>query len=287
MEASRDTAAEFHHSSDTAGDAFASHTAEANQDAVRGTRVKWLIFGVLIPLLPVGARLAAAWLDGGGTFGFTGLFGDGELLVLATVVAAASIGEVLFSFRRGHWGSSRLRTAVITAAALVVVVMAVLFFGLVTYANQIQADAQATAQLRRSNQQEEETRLLSEASSKSAEARTEASRRRKLEEMLTAEITGAPAPGSSGVPGVGLLASRLKAEIDASQQQRVRLEREASQLTQQAQREREIAEHELLASTTELHSGRQQAAEISVVMFIASLLVAYPAVGLAAREQHA
>jgi hypothetical protein len=55
------------YSPETAKDGLTSRTTESDQEAVRGARVKWLIFGVLIPLLPVGARIAAAWLDGRGT----------------------------------------------------------------------------------------------------------------------------------------------------------------------------------------------------------------------------
>jgi hypothetical protein len=251
---------------------------QSTRNDVRGARVKWLIFGVLIPLLPVGARFAAAWLDGRTHFDFATFFGDGELLVLATVVAAASVGEVLFSFQRDQLSAGPLRTAVITASALVVVVLAVLFFGLVTYANQTQADAQARAHEQQLEQRAQEDSALEEALSKSKEADALRARRKTLTVELGHELEG-----SHG--GEGPFAARTRAEINELVHLSAKLEADASRLRQQAQRERELADQGLEQSTTELHSGREQAAIVSIMLFSISLLVAFPAVTLVARQR--
>ena len=61
---------------------------------------------------------------------FVSLFGDGEFLVLATVVAAAGIGDLVFDFKR-NGVDEPLRPAIAISAALVTVVVSALLFGLV------------------------------------------------------------------------------------------------------------------------------------------------------------
>jgi hypothetical protein len=87
---------------------------------------------VLLPLLPIGGNILSHWIDGqAAAVNFRGLFGDGELLVLATVVAAAGIGDLVFDLRRDG-RSGQLRDAIGISFALVVVVVSVLMFGLVS-----------------------------------------------------------------------------------------------------------------------------------------------------------
>ena len=75
------------------------HSGPDRLTSRRPTYVKWLIFGVSLPLLPLAARVLAAWLDNATqSLSFTALFSDGELLVVATVIAAAIIGDLLFDF---------------------------------------------------------------------------------------------------------------------------------------------------------------------------------------------
>lgn len=107
--------------------------------------VRWLIFGVSLPLLPIGSRAMAQWIDGSSVdFTLSGLFGDGELLVIATVVSAAGIGDLVFDLRRTSRRST-LSGAVVASFALICVIFSVLLYGLVTLRKEAQTPAQKTA----------------------------------------------------------------------------------------------------------------------------------------------
>src|SRR5215469_10504126 len=87
--------------------------------------VKWSIFGVALPLLP----LLAVGLDGvlyrgpdgaASTTSFVKILGNGDLLIVAIVIAAAAIGELLFDGPVGD-KSEHGKTAALSAFALLVV----------------------------------------------------------------------------------------------------------------------------------------------------------------------
>lgn len=76
----------------------------------RAAYMKWLVFGVGLPLLPFAGRALAASIDRGG-FTWSSLLGDGELLVIATVLATAVIGDLLFDFTGLAGPTGQLRVA--------------------------------------------------------------------------------------------------------------------------------------------------------------------------------
>lgn len=257
---------------------------------MRGARLKWWVFGVLLPLLPIGARVAAAWLDGAGTLGFVDLFGDGELLVLATVVAAAAIGDLVFDLRgdRRRDSRERLRIAGVHALALVVVVGSVLFFGLVTYANQTRADTLKRAQAERAADQikadaaAREARQLELRARQLDRRRQELNdRRRRVEDTLAAEVEG---QGPSGASGFGPFARRSQKQARQLALASARLKAAARALRTRSALQSAAATHRLTTSNADVDRGRKQAAVISVAMFFASLAAAFPAVGLTARD---
>jgi hypothetical protein len=256
---------------------------------VRGARVKWLIFGVTLPLLPIAARIAAAWLDGAATLGFVDLFGEGELLVLATVIAAAGIGDLVFDLRgsRRRDSRERLRLAAVHAFALIVVVGSVLFFGLVTYANQTRADAlddlqaeQLADRLEAEAAAHDVRRLLARADALERERRDVDRRRRVVEAQFARELAG----HGTGAPGLGVLASRLRADARHLRAASESLRGRATELRSRATVRRNAVELRLRTSNADVDRGREQAATVSVIMFVLSLAAAYPAVSLTARE---
>lgn len=104
---------------------------------------KWIVFVVLLPLLPVAARILAHWVNGGDQpLGFVQLFGDGELLVLAVVIAAAGIGDLVFDIRSGR--RTELRDGLAISFAIVVVTLSALMFGFVTLKHESEGTLQAT-----------------------------------------------------------------------------------------------------------------------------------------------
>jgi len=93
---------------------------------------KWAIFAVSLPLLPIVSKLFAEWMDEGTpNWSASNLFGDGELLVLATVIAAAGIGDLVFDMRELDVRRT-FREATAIALALVCVVVSVTLYALVT-----------------------------------------------------------------------------------------------------------------------------------------------------------
>ena len=102
---------------------------------------------MLLPLLPLGARALAAWFDNSTQdLSPYKLLSDGELLVIATVIAAAIIGDLLFDFSGRNEMRTHTTMAVLCTFALLVVVVSVLMFGLVTLDNQSSSDAEQQAQ---------------------------------------------------------------------------------------------------------------------------------------------
>lgn len=105
------------------------------RSSLSGNYVKWSIFGVALPLLPLFAHVLAALLSPSPLTregaSFTSLFSDGELLVIATVIAAAAIGDLLFDFPGRDDLRTRTFAAVLCAIALLIVVVSVLMYGLV------------------------------------------------------------------------------------------------------------------------------------------------------------
>jgi hypothetical protein len=261
------------------------------QSVVGASRAKWWIFGVSLPLLPIGARVAAAWLDGQASLGFVDLFGDGELLVIATVIAAAIIGELMFDLRGARSvvdDVNSFRMALLNALALIVVVGSVLFFGLVTYANQARADAQTRARIEQFAEERLSAHLDIEAQAQLSQVRQLDSRQRQLERKRRAlELEDAEQiAGQAGAEaGRGPSALFLQREIEEAARQSQRLKAQRSRLLAQAEQSQLSASGKLDASSANLNRGRTQAAIISVVMFLLSLAVAYPAVGLLAPRR--
>src|SRR6476660_6849511 len=110
-----------------------NHSRPAERASRRAAYFKWAIFGVSLPLLPLITRALAAWLvNATQDLSFITLFSDGELLVVATVIAAAVIGDLLFDISGRNETRGHSAIAVLCAIALVVVVVSVLMFGLVT-----------------------------------------------------------------------------------------------------------------------------------------------------------
>jgi hypothetical protein len=106
-----------------------NHSTSSTTVSLSAGCVKWLVFGVALPLLPLAARVLTALL--GGHLSFASLFGDGELLVIATVIAAAVIGDLLFESTDYMDTWSRIKAAILCAFALLIVVFSVLTYGLV------------------------------------------------------------------------------------------------------------------------------------------------------------
>jgi hypothetical protein len=101
---------------------------------LQASYVKWSIFGVALPLLPLAAHVLAALVSpfsAGEGASFTTLFSDGELLVIATVISAAVIGDLLFDVSDRNDVRTRTTAAILCAVALLVVVVSVLIYGLV------------------------------------------------------------------------------------------------------------------------------------------------------------
>jgi hypothetical protein len=72
----------------------------------------------------------------------TGILGNGELLIVATVIAAAVIGDLLFGLPHAD-PRTRTRNASLSACALLVVVVSVLAYG--ELANRTPLEAESAA----------------------------------------------------------------------------------------------------------------------------------------------
>ena len=84
-----------------------------------------------LPLLPLAAGVLAGYLNPRAHEPFVALLSNGELLIIATVISAAVIGDLLFDISRAV-GRSSIIAAILCAFALLIVVISVLTYGLVT-----------------------------------------------------------------------------------------------------------------------------------------------------------
>lgn len=237
----------------------------------RNTFARWVLFGVLLPLLPIMARVSASWVDiGHPTTDYKTLFGDGDLLVLAVVVAAAGIGDLLFSTRRHVMIGPR--EAVAISLALFVVVLSGVAYGLVT----LKQESRGSLQQSRVNQTQilqEQLQLaqinLDAATAQFASAQHASDVARAAAE---AEVDGVRAYGSTGVAGVGLEArAKLQAADQAERTAQTALvtqRRAQGQLTTAASSlSRSIAQAAQSPST-----NTSQTATISLALFFSSLI---------------
>jgi len=113
-------------------------TTPTRRTSLQASYTKWLVFGVALPLLPLAAGVLAAVLNPFPFKGpsFTNVLGDGELLVIATVIAAAVIGDLLFEISAYNDAVSWIRAGTLCAAALLIVVVSVLIYGLIAVHSQ-------------------------------------------------------------------------------------------------------------------------------------------------------
>jgi hypothetical protein len=242
----------------------------------RAAYVKWLIFGVALPLLPFAARLLAAWLDNATrSLSFTSLFSDGELLVVATVIAAAVIGDLLFDFSGRNEVRGRTTIAVLCALSLLVVVISVLMFGLVTLDNQNRSDAVQQAQHNQTARIEQSTQLLEQSSKDQAQASALSKQAQTLNNRLSVEEGNLHKQifGAGGTPaGIGPIAAEIETQIKSLRRASDRSRVQATLLSEQAVAHRAQANRFLINSLTRLSIGREQAAIMSVIMFLLSWL---------------
>lgn len=222
-----------------------------------GQLPKWLIFSVLIPLLPIGAHIAAGYFsDRSSDVTFIKLFGDGELLVLATVISAAAIGDLVFdTLKRATSAPQLSRIAITVAANLVIVVIAVLFFGLVTLDNESRAAALET-------QRDQAAQLEAQAQDLERQAANLEAQAKQLQVQAVEEMNGS---GPSGEPGPGALASFLQAQAEQLQVQ-------AEEVAREATFARHRANEQLSAASESVSTGRVQTAIVSVSLFISALV---------------
>ena len=234
----------------------------------RAAIVRWGVFSVVLPLLPIGAHLAAAWLnDETATVSFVNLFADGELLVLATVIAAAGIGEVTFDVLRQPGllkPGGDLGLAVASAGALVVVVLSVLFFGLITFKDQTSRTEVNTAEQRARERVVEAAAISSRDASEptGAQARQSSrSIRATLKDLRSARRAYARRPSRRHRAAVRRKSVRLK---ELSTRRRTLRQRPGIRALASASA---AAAQSVTKTKREHEDGRQQAATISVVMF--------------------
>jgi hypothetical protein len=218
------------------------------------------------------ARISASWVDIGHlTTNYTTLFGDGDLLVLAVVVAAAGIGDLLFSARRHVMIGPR--EAIAISLALFVVVLSGVAYGLVTLKQESRGSLQ---QIRVSKTQVLQEQLrLAQSNLDTANSQVALAQRASVEARIAAEaeVTGSKANGGTGVAGVGLEARRsLNASVQADQAL-------AAAITNQkhAQQQLNMAANSLSESITEVahtsdSTNTNQTATISLLFFFASVI---------------
>lgn len=254
----------------------------------RPTYVKWLIFGVSLPLLPLAARVLAAWLDNATqSLSFTALFSDGELLVVATVIAAAMIGDLLFDFSGRNEMRSPTTIAVLCTFALLVVVISVLMFGLVTLDNQNRSDAEQQAQQNATAQADQSAQLAIQSQADQNRSNALSLQARSLDNKAAAarrnyekQVTGT----GGALPGIGPLARELKSQALSLNQQSEIAGAQARILYHQALTQRTKADQLLEKSITSLAIGRKQAAVMSVIMFPAAVLTGAAALWFSTKQ---
>jgi hypothetical protein len=238
----------------------------------RSEYARWVVFGILLPLLPIVAKIAASWFDvGHPTWEYTSLFGDGNVLVLAVVVAAAGIGDLLFDARRTT--HLVLREALVISLALVVVVLSGVAYGLVTLK---QESGQSLTNVRLSTVDALQAQLILAQQNVDTASNQAAIATQNLEQktsLYVAEVTGQKAPGTTGVAGVGQLAAVYRQQMYQAQQSVVQAH------------QREVSARDALSKTSadlnlavhalaELRStNTKQTATASLVLFAVGILI--------------
>lgn len=198
-------------------------------------------------------HLAGRWIEArGGGANFGALLG-GDLLVLATVIAAAGIGDLIFDIRRGTRQLGQA-SAIAGLFALLVIVGSVLLYGFVI-------SRQVTAGLwgdsAQSNTPTETTRasiLVQQATSASTQIAT-----------LTTQLEEATGAGPSGSAAQASVASNLQRRIAALQLVQAQDLGQASSLYQQAS-------DSLVSFSSRNQHEELQDAKASVVMFALGLI---------------
>lgn len=246
---------------------------------------KWAIFGVLLPLLPVAGHVAAAvWAGDVSELSFSSIFGDGELLVLATVVAAAAFGDLVFESRAAASSGERayLKIGFVSALSLFVVVLSVLFFGLVSYQNELRRTALARAQTDQVQQVRQVVAYEHGVATRAAEVATINSRIQTLNRQIATlqrkaqnEIHGT---GGSGVAGVGALAKALLSEVTYLEQARTRALADLNSLRASIASLDTSAESRVSSAATSVNHALERAAVVSIVMFALALLIGASAI---------
>ena len=266
-----------------------NHSGTGERASRRAAYVKWSIFGVFLPLLPLVARALAAWLaHSTQELSFIRLFSDGELLVVATVIAAAVIGDLLFDISGRNEVRSHLTIAVLCAIALLVVVVSVLMFGLVTLDNQNRSEAVQQAQRDQVTRVEQSAQLIAQSSQAKKQALSYQQQAQELSSQLTAaksnyqkEVVGT----GGSPPGNGPLATALRHQVLSLQGQSTAARNQADRLSNQALALRQKADQLLEASLTSLSIGRQQAAIMSVIMFVISCITGAYALWYSTKQE--
>jgi hypothetical protein len=254
--------------------------------------VRWAAFGVVLPLLSVFAHVAVAWLDDD-HLGVVGLLADGELLVLATVVAAAGLGDLVFDLRAGTTGTEvhRLRAGAVCTGALITIVLSVLCFGLITFETRSRTAELGIAQresIERKAQADGLVSLarLSEDDIQVFEKRLAATTRHLADATRRLRAATAGEDPSRRV-GSDAVAAALAAEVDRFSRERDQLESSGPQLRASADTLRNTAETTVKSSTASLQRSRERAAIASVALFVLALVFGAASMLLMAGAEHA
>ncbi len=207
-----------------------------------GSRLaKWLVFSVLLSLLPIGARIAASSFSGSALTA-NELLKNGELLVLATVLTAAAIGDLVFDLNRLR--ESPGRVAGVVTVNLLVLLVSVLYFGLVTLDNENRSAQLAAAQRDAALAQGRADQLVAQAD----QLRDEADRLRR----------------DSEVASDAARAEALLAQSDV--------------WMQRAELERRRGDETLARTAITVSVGHSQAAVVSLILFGLALLAGLAAI---------
>lgn len=183
--------------------------------------------------------------------------------MVATVIAAAVIGDLLFDFSGRNEARGRTTVAVLCALSLLVVVVSVLMFGLVTLDNQNRGDAVQLAQHNVAVHVEQSAQMTNQGSVLVQQSSNRLSAARARYE---AELTGAG--GSSHGP----TAAAARQQVSLLEKQSASARKQAAALSRLATARRVQADRLLENSLTNLSIGRKQAAIMSVIMFLLSWL---------------
>jgi hypothetical protein len=235
---------------------------------------RWLIFAVAIPLLPIAAKVLAEWIDEGrSNWSGSNLFSDGELLVLATVIAAAGIGDLVFDLRRNKRQRS-FRDASAIALALICVVVSVTLYALVTLKREQLTPAQEAAAHAVTIQQNNASSLGQQLSANNAQLNAAKQAQDKALADYEAEVNRNP-------PGNGELTDELRTQYHETVAYTNSLTRESESLHEQFAKSQEALSAAQLRNNNALQgaarggailSESNRAAEASEWTFILGLL---------------